>query len=355
MITVNKTEFLNAVKAVKTSCSRNKINPILEGINLTTVGQGLQLTATDCTNSARTIIEANVKEPMDVCINAEKLENIVNVLDDIITIDCPDTTATFKSGKTHFNIVVMQATDFPQTNFEFEGKKVVLQKDDFIKGINKTIIATATETQNILNGICFTFNENGYEMAATDGNRLSQVKYDNAETDIKEGQYIIPHNVLSSVIRCINNDVELYFQETRVILKSGNYLYSSSLFDGTFPKYQQLIPQNQKYKAVVDRAELLKSLEKVAIMSDNRTNITVFDFKNGELHLTTSCEGGKAEDTIEVSFDDELKIAFNFRFILEGIKAMQSDAVEFGMSGATGACLIKGDFCYLVMPIMQKG
>ena len=111
--------------------------------------------------------------------------------------------------------------------------------------------------------------------------------------------------------KCINSDVELYFQKARVILKSSNYLYSSSLFDGTFPKYQQLIPQNQQYKAVIDRVALLKSLEKVAIMSDSRTNITVFDFKNNELHLTTSCDGGKAEDTIEVSFDDELKIAFN--------------------------------------------
>ena len=355
MITVEKQQFLNAIKAVKTSCSKNKINPILEGINLTTVGQGLQLTATDCTNSARTIIEANVKEPMDVCINAEKLENIVNALDDIITIDCPDTTATFKSGKTHFNIVVMQASDFPETNFVLEGQKVLLAKDDFIKGINKTIIATATETQSLLNGICFTFNENGYEMAATDGNRLSQVKYDNVETSLKEGQYVIPHNVLSSAIRCINDNVELYFQANRVILKAGNYLYSSSLLNGTFPKYQQLIPQNQQYKAAIDRAELLKSLEKVAIMSDSRTNITVFDFKNGELHLTTSCEGGRAEDAIEVSFDEELKIAFNFRFVLEGIKMMQSEVVEFGMSSATGACLIKGDFYYLVMPIMQKG
>ena len=75
------------------------------------------------------------------------------------------------------------------------------------------------------------------------------------------------------------------------------------------------------------------------------------DFKNNELHLTTSCDGGKAEDTIEVDFNEELKIAFNFRFVLEGIKAMQSEFIEFGMSNEMSACVLKGDFTYLVMPV----
>ena len=89
-------------------------------------------------------------------------------------------------------------------------------------------------------------------------------------------------------------------------------------------------------------------------MSDNRTNITVFQFNKSDLYLTTSCDGGKAEDTIQIDFDNELKMAFNFRFILEGIKAMQSDIVEFQMSSDKGACLLKGDFIYLVMPIVIK-
>ena len=358
MITVNKTEFLNAIKAVKSSCGKVEINPILNTINLKTIGQGLQLTSTDCTNSARTTLEANVTEQIDICINSDKLENIVSSLDDIITIDLKDVVAIISSGKTHFDVVVLLSNDFPRTNFELVGQKVTLTKDDFVKGVNKTTISTANEVQNLLSGICFTFNnnENSYEMAATDGNRLSQVKFENivgANIGI-EGQFVIPHSVLINVTKCVQDEIEIYFEQNRAIFKTGNYLYSTNLYTGSFPKYQQLIPQNQPQKAVVDRVKLLKSLEKVAIMSDSRTNVTIFDFKNDELHLTTSCEGGKAEDTIEVSFDNELKIAFNFRFILEGIKAMQSEVVEFGMTSATSACLLNGDFTYLIMPINLK-
>lgn len=352
MITVNKTEFLNAIKAVKSSCGKGEINPILATINIQTVGQGLQLTTTNCTNSARTIIEANVTEPIDICINADKLENIVNALDDIIVIDLKDVVATISSGKTHFDIVVLLSSDFPSTKFDLTEDKITLTKDDFVKGVNKTIVATASEVQNLLSGICFTFGENGYEMAATDGNRLSQVKFD--ESVGKEGQFVIPHSVLLNISKCIQDNIEIYFEGNRAIFKTGRYLYATNLYTGTFPKYQQLIPQNQKYNAVINRADLLKSLEKVAIMSDARTNVTVFDFKSNELHLTTSCDGGKAEDTIEVDFSDELKIAFNFRFVLEGIKAMQSETVEVGISNAMGACVLKGDFTYLVMPVKVR-
>jgi DNA polymerase-3 subunit beta len=352
MITVNKTEFLNGIKAVKSSCGKGELNPILNTINLKTVGQGIQLTATDCTNSARTTIEANVTEQVDICVNSDKLENIVNALDDIITIELDKVVATIKSGKTHFDIVVLLSEDFPQPKFDLPEEKITLSKDDFVKCINKTVIATATEVQNILNGICFTFTDKGYEMAATDGNRLSQVKFD--EVVGKQGQYVIPHNVLSNVAKSVQDNIEIYFEDNRAIFKTGSYLYCTNLYNGTYPKYQQLIPVNQPNVAKIKRTHLLKSLEKVAIMSDSRTNITVFNFKDNELFLTTSCDGGKAEDTIEIDFGAELKMAFNFRFILEGIKAMQSEYVEFEMSTDKGACLLNGDFIYLVMPIVVK-
>lgn len=354
MITLNKNDFLNAIRAVKSSCGKANIMPILSTLHLKTIGQALQITATDTIFSARTIIEANVTDQYEFCINAEKLENIVNALDDIITIDCPDIVATIKSGKTHFDVLILNPEDYPQPDFELSDDKIVLSKDDFIKGVNKTTISTTTDNQ-LLSGVCFTFDkENGYEMAATDGNRLSLVKFNDVVVN-KKGQYVIPHTVLNNAIKSVNDDIEIYFKNNRILFKIDNYLYSSNILSGSYPSYAKLIPQSFTTIATMDKSELLKSLEKVAIMSDNRTNITVFDFKNNVLHLTTSCESGKAEDTIIAPADGELKIAFNFRFVLEGIKAMQSNEVEFGMNNEKSAVVVKGDFIYLIMPIMQKG
>lgn len=355
MITVQKEQFLNAIKAVKTSVGKGSLQPVLSTIHIKSEGGGLILTATDLETSSRAVCEANIAEPIDICVNANSLENIVNMLKDLITLEVSDTMVQIRSGKTHYDVLFIQSSEFPTVEFNLQGDCIILDKEEFVKGVNKTVISTASELgNNILSGVAFTFDkDNGYELAATDGNRLSQVKF---ETTLNfEGQYIIPKKVLLDVARNIQDEVEIYFTEKTILFKTGTNLFKQNLLNGKYPLYKQLIPTTFKYEAVIDRNELLTALEKVAIMSDDKTNITVFDFNNGSLHLTTSCDNGKAEDTIEISFDGALKIAFNYKYILEGVKAMQSQVVNVGMTGALSACVLKGDFTYLVMPIQQKG
>lgn len=355
-ISVNKTDFLSGIKAIKSSCGKMNLQPILGTIHIKTIGQGLQLTATDIENSARTVIEANVNGDYNFCVNADKLESIVNALSGIITIDLPDNIAIIKSGKTEFSLLTLNAEEYPEPDFTLSEDKVVLSHDDFINGVNKTAFATAQETQNILAGVCFTFNkENGYEMAATDGNRLSRVIFDGVPMN-REGQYSIPSNVLMNVAKSIGDEVELYFKENKVIFKTKNYLYSSNIYSGQFPKYAQLIPTDSPLKAVVKRSDLLHSLEKVAIMVDNRNNLTTFNFKDNQLNLTTkTVDVGTAKDSFDIAFDGEIVIGFNYRFVLEAIKAMDTDEIVICMNKPNSACLIQGDFTSLIMPVQIRG
>ena len=353
MITVKKEQFLEAIKIVKSSVGKGSLQPVLETIHIKSENGGLVLTTTDLETSSRAICEANISEPFEVCLNANNLENIVNMLKDFITLDIKEGTVEIKSGKTHYNVIFIQPTEFPIVNFILDGNSVTISKEDFVKGTNKTAISTVNESSNnLLSGICFTFSKDGYEVAATDGNRLSQVYF---QTPLNiEGQFVIPKKVLVDVAKNVKNEVEIYFNETFVTFKTGNSLFKQNLLNGTFPKYQQLIPIEFQHTAKIDKSALLSALEKVAIMSDERTNITIFDFTNNSLHLTTSCQYGKAEDTIEIDFPSEIKIAFNYRFILEGIKAMQSENVEFGINSPSSGCLVKGDFNYLVMPVQIR-
>lgn len=354
MITINKADFLNGIRAVKSSCGKANLQPILNALHLKTIGQSLQITGTDIEKSARTVIEANVTEQQEFCVNADKLDNIVNALDDIITIEFKGTTALIQSGKTKFKVLILEASEFPNVEFNLDTEKIVLPKQEFVDGVNKTIISTSQVHNQILNGVCFSFKANeGYELAATDGNRLSQIKFDNSDIS-KDGQFVIPSSTLLNVIKNIGNEVEIYLHTNKIVIKTNNYLYQTNLLNGQYPPYQQLIPKNQPLKAIVAKADLLKSLEKVAIMCDERTNIAVFNFKNGELYLTSSCSSGKVEDVISVDFNEEIKIAFNFRYILEALKVMQTENVEFMMREPISACLINGDFIYLCMPIQVK-
>ena len=189
-------------------------------------------------------------------------------------------------------------------------------REEFVKStvVNKALVSTSTDVQGILSGVCFTFSNDCYELASTDGNRLSQIKF---ATQIgQEGQFVIPKKILQDVIRNVGEDVSIFLNDKTVVFQTGTCLFRQNLLTGKFPDYVKLLPSTFEHRAIVDRNDLLHSLDRVAVMCDEKSNLTIFNFKDGELHLNTASKNGTAEDTLEISFDGELKIAFNYRFIL---------------------------------------
>ena len=360
MITVNKNEFLNAIKAVKTVIGKSALQPVLLTIHLKTENGGLTLTATDCTDTARAVIEANILENIDLCVNAQKLEEIVSRLDDDIKIEVKAANIIFKSGKTVFKSLYVQASEFPNISIKLsdENDKVILSKDAFITGVNKTVFATADyESRSVICNVCFTFeDENGYELAATDGNRLSQVKF-NVPIH-KKGKYIIPKQALISIAKTIKNEVEIYFSKEVVIFKTDNFIYVSRMFNGEFPPYAQLIPKTFEKTIEIKKSELLKALDKISVMVNERTNICKFIFTENNLQLFAETpNSGEVKDDLEINYsstDEEFIIAFNYKYVIEGLKVMETDTVTFNMNSNLSAVLIKGDYTYLVMPVQLK-
>ena len=351
MITVQKEQFLNAIKSVKTSVGKLALQPVLSTIHLKTENGGIVLTTTDLETSSRAVCEVNATESMDICINANNLENIVSRLNDLITLTVDEAKVIIKSGNTKYELLYIQSEEFPKVEFNTNGESIVISKEDFVNGVNKTIISTSSDS-GILGGVCFTFDKDGYELGATDSNRLSQVKF---ATPLNiEGQFVIPKKILIDVVKNVDKEIYIFLDDKTVTFQTGSCLFKQNLLTNKYPNYNQLIPKEFVNKAIIDKEELLKSLEKVSVMCDERTNIMVFNFTHDKLHLTTASENGQAEDTIEISFDGELKVAFNYRYILEGIKVMQSDVVEFNMNGELNPCLINSDFNYLCMPIQIK-
>lgn len=352
MITIEKTKFLDGLRATKSCCAKLDLQPILKDVRIKSEEGYLLLTCTDLQNSAQAKVEANITEPIDICLNADKLESIVNCLDDIITIETKDAIAIIKSGKAIFKMLFINANDYPDVKFNTEGEQIEISGEIFKDGVTKTIFATAQETNHVLNGVCFNYTKDGFEIVSTDGNRLSLVEINN---DIEETkQYIIPKKILIDVLKVLGETITFYFTETKVKIYTNGYFYSCNLFDGVFPPYKQLIPGNSKYSIEIDRNALLKALERVSIMCDARTNSTIFNFDNNLLELTTKYEGETAKDSIDIDFKDTLKIAFNYKYVMEGLKAMSSDVITFNMNNNQSACVIKGDYTYLVMPITLR-
>ena len=129
---------------------------------------------------------------------------------------------------------------------------------------------------------------------------------------------------------------------------------------GQFPKYNQLIPQTFPKEAKIDRASMIATLERVAVMVNEKNSIVKFEFVDNMLKLSgDSPEAGNSQDTIDIKYTGEpLTIAFNYKFVLEFLKNVESEEIMIQLNTPLSATVLAPcsdeDYIYLVMPVQLR-
>lgn len=354
MITVEKKDFLSAIRIIRSVVMKVPTIPILSTIHLECAKGGIILSSYNTVDFVKAMVLANVEEEIDVCINAEKLEGIINSLDEVFTIRKEGAFIFFESGKTKFKTIFTDGKDFPSVDITFDGENITLNADIFSKAINKTVFASQQGVQSVLGGVCFNFNEGQCEVFATDGNRLSTFSF-NQDTNIK-GEYILPRNALLNLIRNIKSDVSMYFNDKTLTLKTDDFIYVTQLLSGQYPPCKQLFPTTFKKEVIIDKTCLLKSLEKVAIMCNQKTNTTTCVFDKGALKILTQCDDGAATDVLDINYiyDEPFTIVFNYKYLIEGLRNFDTEEITIKMNENLSAAILSGDYNYLIMPMQMR-
>lgn len=132
------------------------------------------------------------------------------------------------------------------------------------------------------------------------------------------------------------------------------------LLDGIYPNYRQLLPKQFARRVLVERERLTHALERLAVLVGNR-NVVKFLLDLDNLTLTTEgAELGQGQERIAADIEGEaLEVAFNVRYILEGLKAMNASQVRIQLNSATAPVIFsplgETKMLYLVMPIQLRG
>ncbi len=369
-ITLNKEEFSSGIKIVEKITAQKALQPILSNILIEAVSSDrIKFCATDLNLAISYKTSAEITGSGAITLSAKKISEIVSKLSStdisIKTIEDSD-NIKIKSGKTEFDLIGLNASDFPKilnNDEEEKFKTIVLNKNEFSKAIKQVIFAVSIqETQAVLTGVCFNIEDNILEMASTDGNRLTRVKKELDEQYEIPINFIVPSKTLSEVQRISSiiedENITLKVYKSKIIFEFENLTFQSRLIDGVYPKYQQLIPENNDKKIIVDRAELINAIERVAIMVNDRTNVVKFNFSANQLEIMADTpEAGKSKDYIDIEYNyDDMLTAFNYRYVLDALKNMDSKNIEIEISDVLAASIFKpqddeGNYICLIMPV----
>ena len=369
LFTIDKESLLNKIKTVEKITVQRGIQPVLSNILFEAENNKIKLTATDLDMSIITKTTASVQEEGKITLPARKIFEIVSKLPDKpveFMLNSDNNIVTIKCGNSKFDIIGISAEEFPQVvqneNELSNDDLVTIDTNTFIKSIKYTVYAAATyENRNVISGVFCQINEDNFEMAATDGNRLSRISQNIQNENNKNAKIVIPAKTLNEFIRdssiIVEDKVNLKFLDSKIILKTDSYMIISKLIPGEYPQYQQLIPKNTTNVIKVNKNELNNAIDRVSCMINERTNVIKFILQDNRMYLKAETpDSGTSEDVIETDYiGDEFKIAFNYKLISDFLKIIDCEHITLGLNGAQSAAVFKpqndDDYVCLVMPM----
>lgn len=372
-IICSQSDLAKSLGMVSRAVPSKPTHPILGNILIKadTGTQLVKMTGYDLSLGISSNIVGEVKENGKVTVPAKLFTDIISKLNPNCEIaisynddpDEDDTTVYITSDTGTYQVRGVSADEFPELPTLDNGKEITLPSVVMREGLRCTVFASSTdETKQVLTGVRLTSENNSFELAATDGHRLSVYKAETEEADIEDFAVTIPARALKELEKMLGEDVlSLTFDESQVICNTQSNQLISRTLDGAYPAYHQLIPKQFSRNLVCDRKKLISSVERVAVLADQKNNIVRFKINQEDQTLTVSVETrevGSGKEKLSVQFSGEsLEIAFNIKYLLEGLKLMNNNDVEFKINEPSHPVLaipLGSSMTYLIMPVQIR-
>ena len=368
----NKTTLLKSLNMVLKAVSIRTPLPILKGILLEINEDKLKISASDLNITIENTIKISSEGNASMVIAGRTFIDIIKKLpgnDISFEYNESNGNLSIKSINVVFNLTTISGNEFPKTltdnEYLNEDNSITIASEVLNDLIKKTSFsASIEESRGILTGVLVEFYNEGIRMVAIDGLRLamSEAKINNKVNE----SIIIPAKNINDISKLIVENagevdiVKLYIFENKVILKIGMTLILVRCMEGEYIPYNQLLKQEDNIKLIVNRENILESIERAALISRERKHnrIKLNIEKNNMRVIAKSDEGEYKEDIYVDSEGENIDIDFNFKYMLDALKAADTENILMKMEGSEAGAVITSPekeeynrFKYLVLPL----
>ncbi|MFP4025265.1 MAG: DNA polymerase III subunit beta [Thiohalospira sp.] len=372
---ISSTELLSHLQAISRVISTKNTLPILDNFLFQLNDNELKITASDLETTLITNIKLeNVTDEGSIAVPARILTDTLKEFpDQPLTFDINTETfsviITTENGK--YNVVGQNGEDFPQMPVIKDEQKTSIQlpSELLLSGISKTLFATADdELRPVMNGIFIELFTDNLTFVASDAHKLVRYRRMDAKAE-QESSFILPKkpaSLLKAILPKEENDVMVEFDDKNAFFTLSNYKLVSRLVEGNYPSYNSVIPTNNPNKLTIDRLELYNALKRVALFSNQASNLVKLEMKNNQMNVSAQDIDFSisANERLNCQYDgDEMEIGFKSSFLIEILSNLASTDVLAEFSDPSRAGIFfpaekeneDEDVLMLLMPMMIKG
>jgi DNA polymerase III subunit beta len=377
------------LSTVSRAVSSRPSHPILANVLVTAdvATQRVSLAGFDLSLGIQTSFGAQVESGGTLTIPAKLLGDIVSRLPEgEVSLDAGDLgdgvagdgvpgdgaiLVTLKYASGQYQIRGLGAAEYPELPVIEEGDSAQLSAEAMIEGLRSTLFSSSgDETKQVLTGVHLSTQDGGLEFAATDGHRLAVVETiaqaENEDSELPKISVTVPSKALQEVIKMLDRGttagVSVKFDPGQIVFEWADQRLTSRLLEAQYPNYRQLIPRQFAHQVTIDRRALLSALERISVIADQRNNIVkmAIDAESQSVKLSVDAQDvGSGEDTVAAQVTgDGLVVAFNVKYLIEGLKVMSTAEVQIQLNTATSPAIVSPlgslKMTYLVMPVQVR-
>jgi len=336
--------------------------PVLQCIKLVAAEGALTLMATDLESGCRYRITAvEIAEEGEALIPADRLTGIVreSAGDESLTIETEKQAVHVRGAGSHFKIFGYDPGEYPAVGDFADEADFQIPASALGKMIGKTLFATAkAHSHYAISGVLWEAKAKKLQLVATDGHRMAQASGTLKKAAAREASAIVPGKLMGLIQRVAGDGEEMLdvrIQENQILLRAARAVLISSLVQGNFPKYTDVIPKDCSDTVTVNTAQFEHRIRQAALLTNEESKGIRLNFQAGKVTLTSRApETGEAEVTCPVNYDGGgVEIAFNPGFLTDAMRVAETDEITIGMNASNKPAVIKSgnDFLYVLMPV----
>lgn len=349
---ISSSSLLSTLSTASKVISSKNTLPILDYFLFDIKSDGLHVTASDLETTITTVVTPDSVESEGVIAAPVKLliDSLKEFSEQPLTFEADETTWEIKISWTTGSITLpgMSGMSYPSVQpLTDTAREIEIEADTLLGGINKSIFATADdELRPVMNGIFIDITPAQYIFVATDAHKL--VKYTvEKEGDDVAASFILPKkpaNLLRTMLLREDDTVKVAFDDKNVKFSLSNSTLICRLIEGTYPNYNAVIPANNPNKVIVDRIELLNGIKRVAVCSNQATNLIKFEIGDNRINLTAQDLdfSYSANENLSCSYEGSpVTIGFKSTFLIEILSNLETPSVIIELADSTRSGVFK--------------
>lgn len=363
---VSRSDFFSAISNSIGVVDKKPTVPVLSHVLLVFEKDQITIKATDLDHSLTATINAQVETFGSIAVHGQMLFDIIRKSpDSMLDLYIADQgrKMIIASERSRFEIQTISAEEFPEIDQFVADGTFSISCSDFKKLLDLTKFAMAVEeTRYNLNGIYLHMNDSGEKLkaAATDGHRLAVASVPLPECKMAPG--IFSRKTILEIRKLLDEDdqeVKISTCENKVQFQVGNVVLTARLVDGTFPNYSAVIPNVSDKFFIVNRKQFIESIDRVAVISDDKSRTIKFELKSDTLCLSsvnvTTGGSGRDEIPVENNTEDNWDACFNARYLIDVSESVSCEKLKIFYVGKLAPILIlpedETDCQFVVMPM----